>query len=217
MVKKAKAKKTREPKGLLILTSGKQEFSFKISRDGAFSDMTYPWDLSYDGNEHRFMVSSKCYKMPLKNWLARWRSQPLVERLETLRNINPKVFAAMEPSLKKDCPAKHKRFLTDLKAGDTKKDVAPKGYAPIVLRRAHQNTIVYIQAADKSSFFKDSFSLSDMNKCKPEGRDLVDALLRVPDPKIRKKNADVLSSLVCGSMSEKGNSITAYANEKLGG
>lgn len=211
--KPAKKKKVRE-KYTLTLTSGSNSWDFIFDDFHDFDKHVYPWSDDYYMDGHKFRIDDDHYKMPLKNYLAKWRSQPLVERVKDLKDTDPKAFEAMKPALETDVPGKHKRFLMDMVEKDHSPAEDTSGeYQPFTLRSSHENFRVFLPKDFSNIWGRDgSVSLSEMNKWKPDGRKLTDALLSVKDPKILKQNQEGLWGMIRGSY---GKGIGEYIRDKL--
>jgi len=132
--------------------------------------------------------------------------------VEPAARLKTDMQAFLKDSLK-FAPKRSVQFIqAHLHHGDDEK--TPKGMKKITLRTQYEQYSVFVGFANADRF-SGSYSLSELEYSKPEGRAFVDALLSVQDKSTLKQNIKGLQSIISGSYSDKRGTVVEYAGEEL--
>jgi len=201
----------------LTLTEGVNRFKFDLSRAEA-DKIVGPWVEDFDdagilmGRNETANEDGSTMKIPVKNYLKRWRGQELEEKLEGLKDVNKRIFNKMIPTIHSETPPKHRRFLDEY----FKKEKAPiSGMESVSLRTKDDHYSGYVPQG--SGFGGKTFSMTEMERHRSDSKKLIDLMLDVKDQKALDKNVQALRQLLAKSLSTRPGTVGDYLEKQLNG
>lgn len=197
----------------LLFIKGSKTFAFEARPDREIGHYYFGLGASDD-----ITSDIKTLTVTMKEFWGRFRAS-YVDALisDDLAEPAKRAGTDMQEFLKdsvKHASKKHAPFIkSHIHHGSGESESTPKGLFKITLRTMHEQFPVYV--ASTEGLYQKSYSLSEMEKRKPEGRELVDVLLAVQDKEFLKKNIKALSELLSYSYSDKPGTVVKYARERI--